>query len=445
MTQPGQQLREFRGAVLSAFALALSLFVALAEAAEPTLLLTGATVHTVAGPTFTNGQVLIEGARIKAVGTDLAARADRTVDLDGLHLYPGLIAASSTLGLVEIDSVRATLDTTEVGRYTPEVTSWVAVNPDSELIPVARANGITHTLAVPAGGVVAGRSGLIQLDGWTTEQLLVRGPVALHVYWPSMALDLTPREKRVDRSQSKSLEAQDRERKVRLKELEAFFLEAQAYDKALAAGAIAETRRVPAWEAMLPFVRGELPLMIHAEGVREIQAALAWAAGCKLPMILVGGLDAWRLAEDLARQKVPVVYEGVFALPADQAASYAVHFRAARILHEAGVKLAFGTSGRFEASSLRNLPYLAAQAVAFGLPEDVAIRALTLHPAEVMGLGARLGSIEAGKEATLIACDGPILDLRSNVRQMWVAGRTVSLESRHTRLYERYRNRPRSP
>ncbi len=412
-----------------------------ARAGEGTVLLKGATVHTVSGPSLAKGEVLIEGSRIKAVGVAVGGEGGRVVELGGMHVYPGLIASSSTLGLIEVDAVRATRDTTEVGQYTPEVGSWWAVNPDSELIPVARANGITHALVVPGGGVVAGRSGLIQLDGWTTEQMTVRAPVGLHVYWPSAELDLVARERGSGRG--RSVEEQVRERRLRLRELDEFFLEAAAYGRWRGAGQVGEgTGVVPAWEAMGPFVRGERPVFVHADGVREIRAALAWGVERKLAVVLVGGQEAWRVAGEIAARRVPVIYEGVFTLPGADTDSYADHFRAAGRLHEAGVKVSFGTAGRFEASSLRNLAYLAAQSVAFGLPEEVGIKGLTLHPAEALGVADRLGSIEVGKEASLVVADGPILDIRSQVRQVWIAGREQSMESRHTRLYERYRRRP---
>lgn len=414
--------------------------------AEPTLLLTDAVVHTVSGPVLTNGQVLVEGATIREVGLAIARKADQTVSLRGQHLYPGLIAASSTLGLVEIEAARATRDTTEVGAFTPEVASWLAVNPDSELIPVARANGITHALVVPSGGVVAGRSGLVQLDGWTTEQMLVRGPAALHVYWPTAELDLTPRERLRDRSRFKSLEEQARERKMRVRALDDFFLEALAYLKAKQAGEKGGVfPMVPAWEAMLPFVRGERPVFVHADSVREIKAALAWAKERQLSLVLIDAREAWRVAAEIAERQVPVIYSDVFSLPSSEDASYAAHFRAPALLHAAGVKLVFGMGGRFESSSLRNLPYLAGQAVAFGLPEDVALRALTLTPAEVLGVAERIGSLQSGREATMFASDGPILDIRAQVKHLWIAGREMDLASRHTRLYERYRNRPKAP
>src|SRR5437660_1495750 len=201
-----------------------------------TILVTARTVHTVSGPTLTPGQVLISDGKIEAVEKTITTKADKVVDLDGQHLYPGLIAASTSLGLVEINAIRATRDASEVGEYTPDVEAWAAVNPDSELIPVARANGIAHFLPVPDGGIVAGQSGLMVVDGWTTEDMTVKKPVALHVFWPGMELNTTPKEEFKDKSKWKALEDQAKERREKIKTLEDFFEEARTYAKAREAG-----------------------------------------------------------------------------------------------------------------------------------------------------------------------------------------------------------------
>ena len=420
-----------------------------------TVLLTGATVHTVSGPTLTNAQVLIKDGRIEAVERTTRTRANKTVKLDGLHLFPGLIAATTSLGLVEINAVRATRDMAEVGEYTPDVESWIAVNPDSELIPVARANGISHVLPVPTGGIVGGQSGLIALDGWTAEQMTVRAPVALHLFWPAMNLDTTPREEFKDKSKWKSLDDQAQERRAKLKAIEDFFKEARDYAKARERGGkngVAPAAVVPAWEAMLPYVRGERPVMVHADDVRQIKAAVKWADTHSWKIILAGAKDAWQAADLLAGKKIPVIFERTFNLgselsstPARDTYRYDVYFRAPEVLHKAGVKVVFSEGlGGSAATTIRDLPYSAAQAVAFGLPEDEALKGITLYPAQVLGVADRLGSIEAGKEATFFAADGSILDIRSNVKRMWIAGKEVSLETRHTRLYEKYKARPRA-
>ena len=418
------------------------------KAVAETLLLSGATVHTVSGETVAPGQVLIKDGRIAAVGKTLSSEDAKSIDLTGQHLYPGLIALNTVLGLTEISGVRATQDTTEAGEdFTPDVESWIAVNPDSELIPVTRANGITCFEPVPQGHIISGQSGLLAVAGWTTEQMAIRKPIALHLFWPVMELDTTPREKARDKAKWKSLEDQARERRIRLRAIEDFFEEAKAYAKAkdaAAKGHAAAPETIPAWEAMLPYVRGELPIMIHADEIRQIRAAIRWANTNDYKVILAGGRDAWMAADLLAAKRIPVVYGHTYTQPARDTESYDVHFRAPAVLHQAGVQVTFSLgSDSFNAALIRNLPYSASQAIAFGLPEAEALKGLTLYPAQLAGVADRLGSIEPGKDATLFAADGDILDIRSHVKRMWVAGQEVSLESRHTRLYEKYKNRPR--
>jgi imidazolonepropionase-like amidohydrolase len=409
------------------------------------LLFRNGTIHPVSGPVLTNADFWIEGAVIKGVGTNLKSSTGQTVDLNGKHVFPGLIAAATSAGLVEIDMVRSTRDLSEVGEYTPDVRAWMAVNPDSELLPVARANGITHIVPVPNGGIVAGQSGLVSLHGWTVEDMTVKAPLALHVFWPSMSLDTTPKEQLADKSKFKSFEEQAKEREEKIKSLDDFFSEAEAYAKSRK-----QEESVPAWEAMLPFVNGKIPLMVHADDYRQIKAAVEWAGQRKYKMILAGARDAWMVADLLAKEKVPVIFERIYnmggplgATPARDFDPYDVHFRAPGVLHKAGVKVIIGMGlGGQVASELRNLPYYAAQAVAFGLPEEEGLKAITLYPAEILQVNDRLGSLEPGKEATFVIADGNILDNRTHVEEVWIRGEKTSPETRHTRLYEKYRNRP---
>jgi imidazolonepropionase-like amidohydrolase len=228
-----------------------------------------------------------------------------------------------------------------------------------------------------------------------------------------------------------------------LRELADFFDEARAYAKAkdAATNGVAPPQKIPAWEAMLPYVRGELPVTVHADEVRQIKSAVAWAVTNHFQLIIASGREAWLAADLLATNHIPVIYEHAQSTPARDMDSYDSQFRAPEILRAAGVKVAFSIGG---ATLLKNMPYAAAQAVAFGLPADEAIKGLTLYPAQIAGVADRLGSIEPGKEATLIVVDGDLLDIRTNVKRMWIAGQPVSLESRHTRLYEKYKNRPSS-
>jgi imidazolonepropionase-like amidohydrolase len=429
-----------------AWLLVLGAFLLLSASAQ-SLLLTGATVHTITGETFSPGSVLIKDGNIAAVGATIAPSGAQVIDLPGQHLYPGMIALDTILGLMELASIRATLDSSEVGDFAPDVESWIAVNPDSELIPVARANGIAWFEPVPEGGIISGQSGLVSVEGWTAEQRTVKKPIALHLFWPGMELDLAPRERTRPGAKTKSLEDQVKERRAKARAVKDFFDEAAAYGRAKDAaskGRATVPERIPAWEAMLPYVRGELPIMLHADEIRQIRTAVEWAVTNNYKTILVGGRDAWMAASLLASNKIPVIYSHTFTLPARDTESYDIHFKAPELLRQAGVRVIFGVGLQsMEAPLVKNLPYAAAQAVAFGLPEDEALKGITLYPAQLAGVADRLGSLEPGKEATLFVADGDILDIRSHVKRMWVAGKEINLENRHTRLYEKYKNRPR--
>jgi imidazolonepropionase-like amidohydrolase len=352
-----------------------------------------------------------------------------------------LIELDSALGLTEVEAVRATQDTTEVGDFTPDVQSWIAVNPDSELLPVARANGIAYFEPVPQGNVVSGQSALMALDGWTWEQMLVKKPVALHIFWPDLSLDTTPKERQADPDKAKSLADQDKERRQKLADLQNFFDDARAYAKARSG--LHPVEVVPAWEAMLPALRGEVPVVVHAEEIRQIKSAVRWAVTNHLRLVIYGGNDAWMAAGLLATNHIPLVYEHIFNQPARDFEPTDVHYTAPEVLRRAGVKVLFATgASSFGAAMARDLPYDAVQAIAYGYPPEEALKGLTLYPAQLLGVADRLGTIEAGRDATLFICDGNIFDIRANVKRMWMAGREVSLESRHTRLYEKYRARP---
>jgi len=417
-----------------------------AAARAQSLLLKNATVHPVSGPVLSPGDVLIENGKVSQIG-HLDVKADQVVDLTGQHLYPGLLALNTSLGLVEIEEVRATRDMEETGQFVPEVQSWVAVNPDSELLPVARANGVAFFEPTPEGSMVAGQSALMVMDGWTTEEMVFKKPAALHIYWPSMDIGTGGRRggfRRRGASGSPEERVKERERKV--KELADFFDDARAYAQARGA---AQTNGAPdpglnpSWEAMLPYVRGQQPIIIHADELRQIKSALQWAETNNYKIIIAGGYDAWKVADLLAKKNVPVIYDAMYRLPSSEVESYDIHFKAPELLRQAGVKVAFSLQGDVAAAALtKNLPYVASQAVAYGLPADEALKAITLYPAQILGVDNRLGAIEQGKDGTVFACTGDILDLRANVTHLWVAGHEVSLENRHTRLYEKYRNRP---
>jgi imidazolonepropionase-like amidohydrolase len=392
---------------------------------------------------YTPGQILVKDGIIVKIGKSIEYPKEcKIVEWKDLEIYPGLISPGSSLGLAEINALRATRDLSEVGTHTPEVESWVAINPDSELIPVARANGVTHSLIIPMGGTISGTSGFVMLNGWGIEEMTLRKKVALHLWWPGHGLTFPQPHDKKDPT-PKSIEEQIKERKKRILEIDEFFDQAKSYQK----GKLSKDsnfRKMPSWEAMLPVINRQIPIMIHADEKRQIKAAIEWAKKRNFSIILSGAKDSWKLADLLAQEKVPVIYRHIFNRPNHRNSPHDQQFRAPSILAHAGVHLSIGLPlGGWSSANQRNLPYHAAHAVAYGLSREKALAAITIEPAKVCGIANHLGSLEKGKQATFIATSGDILDIRTSVLHMIMKGGKVSLDSRHTRLRSKYLSRPR--
>jgi len=397
--------------------------------------LSGGTIHTVSGENIAAGTVLFEKGRITAVGKDLILPdGTEIIDVSGKHVYPGLISTNTAIGLVEIAAVRATRDVSEVGEINPEVRAQAAFNPDSEIIPVTRANGVTLALSVPGGGLISGTSALMMLDGWTWEDMTLKAPVGLHLFWPEMAID----EALDTKSQKKRKEKRDN----KIRKIRDTFSAARAYMKAKDAessSAVPYHDSDTRLEALRPVLKKEIPVFVHADGIQEIQAALDWTAEQDLRVVLVGGYDAWRIPERLKQQHVAVVVAGTQRLPMRRWEDYDAPFTLPARLHELGIPFCIATQGgSFMTPHERNLPYHAANAAAYGLPRQEALKAVTLYPAQIMGVSDRVGSIEVSKDATLIVTDGDPLEIMTHVEMEFIQGRKIDLSSRHTELYEKY-------
>jgi imidazolonepropionase-like amidohydrolase len=400
------------------------------EASGRPLAIVGATVHTVSGKTLEDATIVIRKGKIAAVGKDvkIPKKAER-FDAAGKHVYPGLFSAHSNIGLVEINSVRATLDEDEAGSLNPNVKAWVSVNPDSEIIPTTRSNGVLLALTAPSGGLISGQSAVLQLDGWTYEDLTLEPAVGMHLVWPAMAPV-------IDWETEKSAKEQVAARDKALRSLREAFDDARAYGKARSSD-----RPGPSdarWEAMQPLLAGEQPLIVAADDLQQILAAVAFAVENELRLVIYGGYDAPACAELLKKHDVPVIISDVYRLPLRRSEPYDTPFTVPKRLHEAGVTFCIAGGGRFGASMLRNLPYHAAMAAAFGLPEREALRSITLSPAEILRVADRVGSLDEGKDATLIITDGDPLETTTTVEAAFVQGRPVDLDDRHKRLYRKY-------
>lgn len=413
----------------------LSVFAAVptpAPVQEKPVALVGGTIHTVDGASIANGTIVFTAGKITALGADAEIPADaQRIDVTGKHVYPSLIDAHTSMGLTEIGSIRATNDASETGSINPNVKAQVAVNPESEIIPVTRSNGVLLTLSSPAGGVISGTSALIRLDGWTWEDLTHTAPVAMHLNWPRMRPTTSWWSQESDESQ---LERRDEQ----LKAVRQAFADARGYmsaKKSSGAGFALDSR----WEAMIPVLEGRLPVIVESDDIQQIQAVIAFAEAEKIKIIIRGGYDAPRCIDLLKRNNVPVIVDGIHRIPVRDDEPYDAAFTIPERLRAAGIR--FCITGGGGASNVRNLPYHAATAGAHGLGREEALKAITLYPAQILGVADRVGSLAVGKDATLFVADGDILEMPTQVEHAFIDGRKIDLADRHKVLWQKYKEK----
>lgn len=394
--------------------------------------ITNATLHLGTGEVLSQATIVFDKGLIAQVGTQVSIPAGATViDGTGKHVYPGFILAGSTLGLIEIDAVRATNDQAETGSVNPNVTAATAYDPDSELIPTIRSNGILLANVAPEGGALSGRSSMMRLDGWTREDIAVRTPSAMVIDWPTIGGVKPWWSEMSDADWSK------RQREA-VEQIEAFFREALAYVRATAAG-LDSVRRDIRYESMRTVLDGTLPVMITANSQQQIEAALDLADRYGLRLIIRGGAEADRVADQLKRRSVPVIVRRVHSLPTRDESGYDEAYALPGKLVAAGVTICFEGAGAWRQ---RDVPFEVGTACAFGLSQEQGVKGLTLAAAQVFGIDQNYGSLEVGKSATLFVSAGNALDVQGNiVEHAWIDGRSVDLSNRHKRLSKKYRER----
>lgn len=421
------------------FAAAILILSGFAPARAERIWFTGATIHPVGTEAIAGGVMAVADGTIVALGSGLATPAGETViDLTGKHVYPGFVHPGSPIGLVEINSVRGTVDTTEIGEVNSHLRTEVAFNADSYLLAPAITGGVLTAHVVASGGVVAPASAVMRLDGWNWREMTLRSRAALHVEFPEVTLaDEDPEPKKKEEFEKK--------KRAALRELDRIFDDARAWHAARRAEKPNDSTRVDAdaaLEALGPVLDGTAPLFLHARERRQIVEALDWAGRQKLTrLVLVSGADAVDVAERLAKAAIPVLLDGVLDTPSRPTDPYDGPYAAAGRLHAAGVRVAIGDGG--DASNARNLPFHAAMAAAFGLPQAEALRAITLTPAELLGVADRVGSLAIGKDATFFVSDGDPLEIESAIERAWIRGNEFDFErDRQRQLWHRYANRP---
>lgn len=399
------------------------------------MLVKNGTVHTGTGMVIDEGAVGFRDGRIDYVGYTYGVTAayDSVIDAKGMHVYPGLIVTDVTLGLHEIDLVRATSDEDEVGEMEPEVRVLTSYKADSRLIPTVRNNGVLLAQVVPRGGVLSGTSSVMQLDAWDWEDATVKADDGVHLNWPRAFQRTGWWAERGETSREKG-----DERAKKLDAMRQFFLKAKAYHEQ-GASPVVDLRM----EAMRGVFDGSKTLFVHADRAREIQEAvlLAKELGVK-KLVIAGGYDAWRVADLLRDNKVDVILRRLHSLPMREEEDVDLPYRLPSLLKEKGIRYCLSYEGDMERMGSRNLAFTAGTAAAYGLSEEEALQAITLGPARILGIEKDYGSLEAGKSATLFISTGPALDMRTNnVVHAFIQGRHISLDDHQKKLYRQYRAR----
>ena len=425
-----------RAVILAALAVLTAPLAAARPGGARLIAITNARIVPVVGAEIPRGTILIEDGRIAAVGSDVAVPAGaQVVDATGLRAYPGMIDGYSSLGLVEISAVAATVDNRETGRINPQVRTLEAIRYDSMHIPISRSNGITAAIVAPAGGFVSGVSCLLKLDGWTHREMAVKPAAALHIELPG----LRAARGGIAGGRRGSASPQP-DGPALLAELKGLLDGARAYEKRRDTAAADRRLALPGYdetsESLLPVVKGDLPLMISVHGEKDIRAALKFVRDENIEAVFYGVEQGFKVAGELAAARIPVVLGSLYDLPPVWEDGYDALFRNPGILAKAGVKIAFSSSS---ASVAKDLPYHAAKAAAFGLDRGEALKAVTINTAEIFGVSGTMGSLEKGKAANIVLADGDILELRTNIAKVFIDGRETDLSNRYTELLEKFK------
>lgn len=409
-----------------------------------TFAIVNARIVTVSGGIIENGTLIIRSGKIESVGANVSipGGAER-IDAKGLSVYPGMIDAGTNLGLIEVQSgIPGSVDVAETGDLNANAKAITGINPHSANVNVTRVNGITTVLSIPVGGVISGQAAIINLNGSTQAEMAIVPTFGLVINFPRIAtnaggFNLFGPQTPIDFNDA--LKRRDQ----RLDDLRKLFRDAANY--ARVRDAYAKDNSLPApptdlkMDALAPYVRGERPIIFTAERERDIRGAAKFAAEMKIKAIILGGQEAWKAADDLKKNDISVIYTNIYNLPVQDDDAYDYLFEAPAKMAQAGVKFCISTGDG--GAEVRDLPYHAGLAGAFGLSKEDALKSVTLYAAQILGISDQLGSIEQGKVANIVITDGDILEPRTNVKYLFINGRMLPLTSRHTELFDSFKDR----
>jgi len=406
-----------------------------AKPQQKPIILIGGIAHLGTGDVIENSLIEFKDGKLTIVEKYSGILPDTAqkelINIKGKHVYPGLIAPSTVIGLTEIDLVRATHDYKEVGKINPNVRSIIAYSTDSKITPTIRSNGILLAQITPAGGMISGTSSIVELDGWNWEDAVYKIDEGIHLNWPSSFI------RGGWWAEPGSAKKKDNTHKIQ--RLANFFNAAEHYSKSKAG-----KNKNLKLEAMRGLFDGSKKLFINTQSARDIIAAVNFSKKYKISIVIVGGRDSWMVTDLLKENNIPVILRATHSLPGKQDEDVDQPYKTPYLLLQAGVEFCMGMGGKRDngAWKQRNLPFIAGTAAAYGLKKEEALQTITLNTAKILGLDKTVGSIEVGKDATIIISTGDILDMRTNnVVIAYIQGKTIDLNNKQKDLYRKYSNK----
>ena len=403
------------------------------------ILLKGGILHTVSTDIFEGYDILFSKGKIVRIEKNIMASPETDVyDVFGKHIIPGYIAPITRIGLVEIGLVKQTRDFAERGSFNPNVKANVSYNPDSDLIPITRSNGVLVVNSVPAGGRISGQSSVMMLDGWTWEQATLKHPSGLHINWPSMRINYGANVKKSEKQQKEEIQKSIRDLDHMVRDVRAYFQRIKQRSRIAGERQKSDLRL----ESMIPFVVEKKKIFIHADEARQIKSAVEWAKKNDLKIIIVGGSDSWRLTDLLVKNNIPVVIDQVEKIPTRRFEPIHLPYKLPFLLKQAGVQFCLNTIiGYPHDGNIRNLPNEAMRAAAYGLDKSEALRSITLSTAEILGVDDMIGSLDIGKDATFFISETPPMEMNPKILMAFIQGKEVDLNNHQKMLYKKYQEK----
>ncbi len=403
------------------------------------IILKGGILHTVSTDIFEGYDILFSKGKIVRIEKNIMASPETDVyDVFGKHIIPGYIAPITRIGLVEIGLVKQTRDFAERGSFNPNVKANVSYNPDSDLIPITRSNGVLVVNSVPAGGRISGQSSVMMLDGWTWEQATLKHPSGLHINWPSMRINYGANVKKSEKQQKEEIQKSIRDLDHMVRDVRAYFQRIKQRSRIAGERQKSDLRL----ESMIPFVVEKKKIFIHADEARQIKSAVEWAKKNDLKIIIVGGSDSWRLTDLLVKNNIPVVIDQVEKIPTRIFEPIHLPYKLPFLLKQAGVQFCLNTIiGYPHDGNIRNLPNEAMRAAAYGLDKSEALRSITLSTAEILGVDDMIGSLDIGKDATFFISETPPMEMNPKILMAFIQGKEVDLNNHQKMLYKKYQEK----